>query len=103
MADNPREFFEELKTKIDPSRTAGQRASYRFDVAGAGNWHVDIDDGDVQITESDADADCVIETSEENFMRIVRGQQSPTTAYMTGKVKVKGDVGLAMRLRDLFA
>ena len=103
MADNPREFFEELKTKVDPSRTAGRRASYRFDVAGAGSWHVDIDDGDVQITESDADADCVIETSEENFMRIVRGQQSPTTAYMMGKVKVKGDVGLAMRLRDLFA
>ena len=103
MAETPREFFEEMRTRVDPETTRGKRGSYRFDVAGVGSWHVEVDDGDLAIEESDADADCVIETDERTFMRIVRGEQSPTTAYMTGKVKVKGDVGLAMRLRELFA
>jgi putative sterol carrier protein len=55
------------------------------------------------ITESDAPADCVVRTDERTFLRIVRGEQSPMGAYMRGKVKVEGDLGLALRLRDLFA
>ncbi len=102
MADGARQFFEELETGIDPSRTRGTRASYRFDVDGEGSWHVDVNDGDVRVTESQADADCVIRAPEDVFMRIVRGEQNPITAYMTGKVKVQGDVSLATRLRDLF-
>ena len=102
MSNGARQFFEEMQGRIDPSRTRGTRASYRFDVDGAGSWHVDVNDGDVRVTESQADADCVIRAPEDVFMRIVRGEQNPTTAYMTGKVKVQGDVGLATRLRDLF-
>jgi putative sterol carrier protein len=54
------------------------------------------------VTESDAPADCVIRTDENTFLRIVRGEQSPMGAYMTGKVRVEGDLGLALRLRDVF-
>ena len=103
MYENPRQFFEEAKARIDPARTVGKRMSYRFDIEGAGSWHVDVDDGKVSVEESDADAECVIRASEETFLKVVSGQQSPTSAYMTGKVKVQGDVGLAMRLRELFA
>ena len=41
-------------------------------------------------------------TSEENFEKIVAGEQNPTTAYMTGKLKIKGDMGAAMKLQKLF-
>ena len=102
MYENPRQFFEEAKARIDPSKTVGKRASYRFDIEGAGSWHVDLDDGKVTVEESGADADCVIQASEETFLKVVSGEQSPTSAYMTGKVKVQGDIGLAMRLRELF-
>ena len=102
MADNAREFFEEMKERVDASRTRGKRASYRFDVEGAGSWRVEIDDGRVTIDESAGDADCVIRASEKTFMKIVRGEQNPTAAYMTGKIKVKGDMGLALGLRELF-
>ena len=103
MADTVREYFEEMQAKVDPERTRGQRASYRFDIEGAGSWHVAVDDGTIAVSESQADADCVIQASEQTFMKIVRGEQDPRTAYLFGKVKVKGDMGLAMRLRDLFA
>lgn len=102
MADNPREFFERMQGRIDPDRTRGTTGSYRFDVEGAGSWHVAIDDGDVAVSESDDPADCVIRTSEKTFMGIVRREQNPTTAYMTGKLRVEGDLGLAMKLQKLF-
>jgi putative sterol carrier protein len=36
------------------------------------------------------------------FERVVRGEQNPTTAYMSGKLKIKGDMGAAMKLQKLF-
>ena len=103
MAESALEFFEELPGRIDPGRTRGTTASYRFDVDGAGSWRVELDNGDVRVSESAAAAYCVIQASEDTFMKIVRGEQNPATAYMLGKVKAKGDTGLALRLRDLFA
>ena len=41
-------------------------------------------------------------SSEESFEKIVSGEQNPTTAYMTGKLKIKGDMGAAMKLQKLF-
>ncbi len=102
MPQSPREVFEQLPSRVDAATTRGTTGSYRFDIQGAGKWHIDVNDGEVNVTESDADADCVISTSEETFMRIVRREQSPVTAYMTGKLKVKGDMGAAMKLQKLF-
>jgi len=102
MAQTAREFFESLETRVDRSKTAGLTASYLFDIDGAGQWKVDIDDGEVKVTEGGGDADCTISASEQTFERIVAGEQNPTTAYMTGKLKVKGDMGQAMKLQKLF-
>lgn len=99
MAASAREFFESLGAR----GPRGLRASYRFDIEGAGTWRVEVDDGAVFVEESDAAADCVIGTSEDTFLAIVRGEQNAMGAYMTGKVTVEGDVGLALRLRELLA
>ena len=77
-------------------------ASYKFDIDGAGSWQVDVDDGEVSVSENGGDADCIISTSAETFMKIANGEQNPTAAYMSGKLKVKGDMGQAMKLQKLF-
>ena len=97
-----REFFEGLESRVDPAKTAGMTASYLFDIDGAGVWTVRVDDGDVSVSEGGADADTTISTSEETFERIVDGDLNPTSAYMTGKLKVKGDMGAALKLQKLF-
>ena len=97
-----REFFETLESRVDSSKTAGMTNSYVFEIEGAGEWKVDVDDGKVTVTEGGGDADAVISTSEETFEKIVAGEQNPTSAYMTGKLKVKGDMGAAMKLQKLF-
>ena len=100
--DSAREFFETLPSRVGPKGAQGLDASYRFDVEGAGTWRVESDGVALVVTESDAPADCVIRTDERTFLRIVRGEQSPMGAYVTGKVKVEGDLGLALKLRDVF-
>lgn len=102
MAENAREFFEGLAARIDPSHAAGLTAEYLFEIAGVGTWTVTIDDGRLMVSEGGETADCTISASEENFMRIVRGEQNPTTAYMTGKLKIRGDMGAAMKLQKIF-
>jgi putative sterol carrier protein len=76
--------------------------SFLFDIDGAGKWKVDVNDGRVRVTEGEADADAIISTSEETFTKLINGEQNPTSAYMTGKLKVKGDMGAAMKLQKLF-
>jgi len=97
-----REFFDTLESRADTSKTAGMTNSYLFDIEGAGKWTVSVDDGKVSVAEGGEDADAVITTSEATFEKIVSGEQNPTSAYMTGKLKVKGDMGAAMKLQKLF-
>jgi len=98
----PREFFDTLESRIDASKTAGLTSSYLFEIEGAGTWKVDVDDGKVSVTEGAGDADVTIRTSPETFSALASGEQNPTTAYMTGKLKVEGDMGAALKLQKLF-
>ena len=102
MADSSREFFETLESRVDPSKTAGMNNSYLFDIEGAGQWKVDVTDGRVSVSEGTGDADVTIRASEDTFKAIASGEQNPTTAYMTGKLKVDGDMGAALKLQKLF-
>ena len=102
MADAVAEFFATLPARVDPARTAGMSNSYVFDVEGAGTWTVRVDGGQVSVADGDQGGDCTISASSDVFEQIVRGQQNATTAYMTGKLKVSGDMGAAMKLQKLF-
>jgi putative sterol carrier protein len=97
-----KEFFETLEARADASKTAGMTNSDLFDIEGAGKWTVRVEDGKVSVSEGGEDADAVITTSDETFEKIISGDQNPTSAYMTGKLKVKGDMGAAMKLQKLF-
>jgi putative sterol carrier protein len=97
-----RDFFDTLESRVDSAKTAGMNNSYLFDIDGAGKWKVDVRDGNVTVTEGAEDADVTISTSEETFEKITSGEQNATSAYMTGKLKVKGDMGAAMKLQKLF-
>jgi putative sterol carrier protein len=98
-----KEFFDGLAARVDPARTAGVNNTYVFDIAGAGVWTVAVTDAGLDVSEGDSGkGDVTISSSAENFERIVSGKQNPTTAYMTGKIKIKGDMGAAMKLQKLF-
>jgi putative sterol carrier protein len=99
-----KDFFDKLETGADPSKLAGMSNSYLFDIEGEGQWFVSVQDGKLSVAPGggDGDADATISTSSDTFEKIVAGEQNPTTAYMTGKLKIKGDMGAAMKLQKLF-
>ncbi len=97
-----KEFFDTLESRADASKLAGMTNSYLFDIDGEGKWLVNVADGSIAVTEGDGTADATIETSSETFEKIISGEQNPTTAYMTGKLKIKGDMGAAMKLQKIF-
>jgi putative sterol carrier protein len=102
-ADNAREFFETLEARSgDSSKAAGLNATYLFDISGAGKWTVRVENGKVSVQEGEGEADTTISASDETFVKIVNGEQNPTSAFMTGKLKVSGDLGNAMKLQQLF-
>lgn len=96
------DFFEQLPSRVGEGKTAGMNNSYVFDIEGAGTWTVKVNDGGVTVDEGDTGGDCTISTSSEVFEQVVKGEQNPTAAYMSGKLKIKGDMGAAMKLQKLF-
>jgi putative sterol carrier protein len=102
VTQTAREFFDSLPSRTKGKRVDGVDSSYVFDIAGSGTWTVKIDDGTITVAEGDLGGDCTVSTSEDVFSRIVAGKQNPLTAYMTGKLKVTGDVDAALRLKSVF-
>ena len=102
MSDSVKEFFAALPGRVDTAKTAGMNNSYVFAIDGAGTWTVKVADGKVTVDEGDTGGDCTISTSSETFEKVVKGEQNPTAAYMSGKLKIKGDMGAAMKLQKLF-
>ena len=96
------EFFETLPSRVEPGKTAGMNNSYVFAIDGAGTWTVRVSDGGVTVEDGDTGGDCTIAASAETFEKVMKGEQNPTAAYMSGKLKIKGDMGAAMKLQKLF-
>jgi acyl-CoA dehydrogenase len=53
------------------------------------------------VSQSDEEAACTISTDADTFMQLKNGELNPMMAVMSGKVKIKGDMGLAMKLQSL--
>lgn len=105
MSETPQEFFDGLPARFKPERAAGLEAVFQFDVSGdgGGTWHVTVADGACTVAEGPADAPGVtVAVSAEDWARIVSGSLNPQMAFLTGKLRVDGDMGLAMRLQALF-
>jgi putative sterol carrier protein len=102
VTQTSKEFFESLSERVNRrDHDFRTDASYVFQIAGSGTWTVKVKDGKVDVTEGDAGGDCTVSASEETFQRILARRQNPVTAYMTGKLKVKGNVDAALKLKDI--
>lgn len=81
-------------------KTGGQGfdGSVRFEVDDLGALRLD---GEGARMDDGTDADCTIIADMETFRGLFEGEVSPTAAYMTGKIRIAGDMGVAMRAAAL--
>ena len=66
------------------------------------------DDGQVfasgtEAVAADNDADCTISVTKDDFIALAKGELDPMGAFMSGKLKVAGDMSVAMGLQSLFS
>lgn len=92
---------EEIAAKMKEAveKAGGLDKSVKFDFG---------DDGQVQaagtdVTTDDVDADCTIKVSKDDFIALASGNLDPMMAFMSGKLKVEGDMSVAMGLQSLFS
>ena len=100
-----REFFASLPSKLDPEAAEGLDAVYQFDLSGAdgGQYQVQIREGACRITEgTHPDPQVTLSMSGEDCLRVLNGQMSGPAVAMSGRLRIAGDVGLAMQLASLF-
>jgi putative sterol carrier protein len=101
-----KEIFSEMQKRMDanPAKLWGIKAVFQFDITGAdpGTYSVVIADGKAAVNEgTSASPDISITMTSNEFADMVEGKLDGITAFMGGKLKVKGDPMLAMQLQSL--
>ncbi len=86
--------IEAAVTALNDKMTNGFDGLAKFVLEGEGAVMVDSDGARA----ADDDADVTLTASPDNFQAMMEGDLNPTTAFMTGKLSVDGDMGLAMKL-----
>ena len=104
-ATTVREFFQRLPSKLDSDAAEDVDAVYQFDLSGAqgGQYVLTVRDGVCQVTEGTHDDPHVtLSMAGEDCIKVLNGQLSGPTAAMSGRLKITGDIGLALQLKSLF-
>jgi putative sterol carrier protein len=98
------ELFASLPERFRSERAGDLRATYAFELGGdgGGEWTVRVGDGALSVSDGPAtDADVTVRAKAADWMAIVEGRMDPQLAYLTKKLRVSGDLGLALRLREV--
>ncbi len=103
---NPSEIFTEINSRLEanPAKIAGMNAAYAFDLAGddGGAYHINLADGKGEAGPgAPENPNITISMKDTDFVDLATGSLDGTAAFMSGKLKIKGDMGLAMKLQGI--
>lgn len=94
------QLVESIEERSDTLSTLGYRV--RFDLTDGGSILVDATGGSVDVsTAGGGEADTVMKLSSDNLLKLVQGKLNPMIAFSTGRLKVQGSQGVAMKLAGL--
>ncbi len=98
-------FLATLPAKALPyrDRLRGNDAVLKLTLSDAGSHRLVLRDGLVTVHEGDGPADTTVIVSSADVPGLLQGSLNPLMAYMTGRVKVQGDISLLIRLKELFS
>jgi putative sterol carrier protein len=102
----PAEIFAQMSEAFQADKAGSLRATFQFNLSGegGGDWTVTVADGTCTVAEGKAEKpNITIGMVADDFVKMVEGELSPVAAFMQGKIKLQGDMNLAMKLQEIFA
>jgi putative sterol carrier protein len=93
--------LEEITARLQQAVSGAPPSSKSITVDLKGEGYLHIKDG--KVTNDNAPADCTITVSKDDLEAMTKGALDPTTAFMTGKLKIAGDMAVAMALQPILA
>jgi len=101
----PQGVFDAMRGSFQPAKAKGVHARYQWDLSGpnGGEWWIDVNDGTYKMGKGKIDHPSVtFIAKDKDWVAICHDQISGTWAYMTGRLKVHGDQGVARKLGEIF-
>ena len=101
-----KETFDAMASRFRSDKAAGTNAVIQYDVSGdgGGTWHAVIKDGTCTVVSGPAPTPSLtLSISGPDWLDMLSGKQAGQMLFMSGKLKVKGDMGLAMKLGSMFS
>jgi putative sterol carrier protein len=103
-AKTPKEFFEEvLPRRFKPDKALGIDVTVQVDITGpnGGDWVVTIKNQKLEVKEGTHPSPTLeLNMAETDYMDLINGKMSGEKAFITGKLRFKGNIGLALKLKD---
>lgn len=90
------QITEQMRSRV--GQGAGLNKSVKFDFGDDGVVRIDDAAKPAVVDNQDVPADCTVRVSMADFLDIASGKQNPQMAFMMGKLKVDGDMSVAMQL-----
>lgn len=100
-----KEIFENMEEGFKPEKAEGVDAIFQFVLTGdnGANYWIKVNGPTLEVKEGLAEApNITITASADDYMALVNGKLNAMTGFMLGKIKVKGDMGLALKLQAMF-
>jgi putative sterol carrier protein len=108
MADAPsscKQVFEQMPSRFKKDAAQGLNAVFQFDLSGegGGKWQISINNDQCDIKEGGhASPNVTISMAASDYLDMVAGKLNAQMAFMSGKLRISGDMGLALRFQGLF-
>jgi acyl-CoA dehydrogenase len=94
------QLLSQISSKASSASPLGKTLKFDF---GGQQLFIDGTGPSNAVSAVDGQADCTIKLSQEDFSKLIKGELNPMGAVMSGKIKIDGDMGLAMKLQNLFS
>ena len=101
----PQQVFDGMRQSFRASQAKGVHARYQWDLSGpnGGQWWIDVNDGAYKMGKGKIDhPNVTFVATDKDWVAVCNGQLGGTWAYLTGRLKVRGDQGVARKLGEIF-